>query len=146
MTGHQLRVEAMVQAYKSGRTFPTIVTVRNFLDCSLEQARRADLDARNELNADQSTPIVIPAPKVRDTKTGNYARRSRGDADHDLARLLAFVSEGTSKSRNATFQARKVSDKHPGDIDLMRLARDIANWGQEGQALKVEVERIRTAR
>lgn len=145
-TEHQLRVEALNLAYKSGRTFPTLVKVRDFLNCTLEQAKRADLDARNDLNADPSTPVVVPAAKVPDPGTKDYARRSRGNADHDLSKLTAFATEVTSKARNLTFQSRKVSDKHPEDIDLMRFARDAAHLGQQAVSLTIEIDRVKNSR
>jgi hypothetical protein len=142
---HQHRVETLVLAYRAGRNFPTTAKVRDYLQCNIVQAYRADIDARNELNADPTTPKVVPAAKVRNAKR-QYVRRSNGNADSDLERLTAFGSEVTTKASHLTHQAVKVSNKHPNDLDLMRFARDAATLGQQAVALKIEIERIRNSR
>ena len=145
-TPHQERVEALQKAYESGRTFATIVKIRDFLGCELDQAKRADLEARNAVNENPSTPVVIPAPKVPDPTSKGYARRSRGNAYHDLLRLLAFSQEVVTKAQNLGYQARKISDKHNDDIDVMRLARDCAMLSKEAESTKREIERVRQGR
>lgn len=149
-TAHQLRVAALVDYYRQGGKLHSTAEVRTWLNLArnrigLEQAYRADIDARNELNRDPTTDQVVPAAKVQDA-AGDHVRASDWSADDDLARVMTFAREVTTKSSNLTFQSKKVSDKHPANIDLMRFARDSAALGQQAVALRIEIERIRASR
>lgn len=144
------RVELLREQYLAGKTFKHVNEIREFLGlprtrAGTRSAYKADIAVRNSINADQTTSVVVPAAKVKEDN-GDWARRSRGNADHDLERAVVFAEEVTTKSGNLTYQMEKVSDKFPDDLDIMRLARDIAVFGQRAVTLKHRLEQIRADR
>jgi hypothetical protein len=141
-------VEKLIAAYGTEQKFHTIAAIRDFLDpdrtMDVSTAYYIDLDARNLMNADLGTPTVVAAPKV--PEDGKYVREPDPDADKGLARLVAFSSEAATKAINASNQAHKVSNQHPNDIDVMRLARDIAQMSRHAVSVQRTIEWIKTAR
>lgn len=144
------RVELLREQYLAGKTFKHVNEIREFLGlprtrAGTRSAYKADITARNNINADPTTPIVVPAPKVQE-ENGDWSRRSRGNADHDLERAVVFGDEITTKFKNLSHQLDKVCDKFPDDLDINRLARKWAVVGQQAIELKQRLEQIRADR
>ena len=136
---HRARVGALFEVYDTKMmTLATTAKVRDYLNkvglpSTIQQAYDADIEARNLLAADKTTPTFVPAALVPDDQ-GQHVRNPTGMADEDIRSELAMERRVCSEVENMANRVAKMGDKHPKDNDIQRLVAVTARL--ETQAVK----------